>query len=91
MFEAKISPVEPKWVLPLFGPCDKHLRTICDTLDVEVTHHDGEIRVTGEETAVALATDVLEQLKSLVQRQGEVEADEVSNILSRVTGDESYA
>lgn len=91
MFEATISLVEPQLILPLFGACDQHLRKIRETLDVDITHREGEIHVAGEEQAVTLATDALEQLKSLVQHRGEVAEDDVAAVLADVTGDKTLA
>ncbi len=87
MTESTISLVEPNLVLPLFGARDQHIRTIRETLSVDITHRDGEIRVAGEENAVARATEVLEQLKSLAQRSGVVSPDDVQQALARATGD----
>ena len=53
---------------------------------VEISARDDQIRIQGADGAVARATEVLEQLKSLVHRQGSIEADQVAQILSDVTG-----
>jgi phosphate starvation-inducible PhoH-like protein len=45
--------------------------------------------VAGEEQAVAQATEALERLKMLVERRGEVAADDVSQVLALVTSGES--
>ena len=89
MTESTISPVEPQLVLPLFGVGDQHLRQIRETLRVDITHRDGQIRIAGDEQSVAQATEVLEQLKARVQRTGGVAADDVSKMLASVTGDDS--
>lgn len=91
MPEATITPVGPKLALPLFGANDQHLRKIRETLNVEITHRDGEIRVAGEATAVTQATEVLKQLKSQAERQGTVAPDDVLRALSQYTGDDSLA
>ena len=57
MTEATIVLDDPQRVLSLFGPRDQHLRAIRETLGVTVLHRDGEIRVAGEEGAVAKAKD----------------------------------
>ena len=75
----------------MFGARDQHLRRIRDTLGVDITHRDGTIRVAGDQDAVAQATEILEQLKSLVQRSGVVDPDDVSKAIARATGDESHA
>ncbi|MAG93794.1 MAG: phosphate starvation-inducible protein PhoH [Planctomycetaceae bacterium] len=91
MTESTISHVEPDVVLPLFGVQDQHLRTIRETLGVNITHRDGEIRVAGEENPVAQATEILQQLKAQVERRGNVAADDVIQAMARVTGDQAQA
>ena len=91
MFEATISLVDTKSLLELFGARDKHLRKIRDALDVDITHRNGEIRVAGDELAVAQATEALEQLKTLVEKQDALAPDDVAGVLARVTGDETIA
>ena len=86
MFEATISPIDPQRVLSLFGPRDQHLRAIREALGVSVLHRDGEIRISGEEAAVAKATYLFEQLKSIVERAGKLEDDEVSQAIDRAVG-----
>jgi len=86
MTEATLSSLEPKLVLPLFGAQDQHLRRIRQGLGVDITHRDGEIRVSGETSSVSQATMVLEELKSLVERRGVVSPEDVSEALARVCG-----
>jgi len=86
MCEATLSLVEPQLVLSLFGARDQHLRVVRDALGVKITHRDGEVHVSGEEQAVARATEVLEHLKSLAERRGIVTPEDVSEILARVRG-----
>jgi phosphate starvation-inducible PhoH-like protein len=86
MSESTISLVEPQLVLPLFGPRDQHVRKIREALNVDITHRDGEIRVSGDEGAVTQATEVLEKLKGLVVRRGSVSPDEVGQFLAIAAG-----
>ena len=85
MYEATLTVVEPSLVLSLFGSCDQHLRAVRDALGVTITHRDGEVRVAGDEDAVATATTVLEQLKALAERRGTLASADVSRVLSDVT------
>ncbi|MBI2827481.1 MAG: PhoH family protein [Planctomycetia bacterium] len=87
MTEATISVVDSKALLSLFGTRDQHLRKIRDALSVDISARDDQIRIQGPDTAVARATEVLEQLKSIVHRQGSLEPDEVTRVLSDVTGE----
>ena len=86
MSEATLSLAEPQQALSLFGVRDQHLRAIRDSLGVSITHRDGQIHVVGDDRAVAKATQVLEELKQLVERRGPVGADDVRRVLALVTG-----
>jgi phosphate starvation-inducible PhoH-like protein len=86
MTESNISVVDSKALLSLFGTRDQHLRQIRDTLSVRIFARDDQIHIEGSEDAVAKATDVLEQLKLLVQRQGAISPDDVTRVLAMATG-----
>jgi len=78
--------VDSHRALSLFGARDQHLRAIRETLGVSITHRDGEIRVTGEEAAVARARDALAQLSTQLDEEGVITVDHVSDVLGLVTG-----
>ena len=86
MFEATIPLTNLKSILPLFGPQDQHLRTIRDSLDVQVLHRDGELRIAGDENSVAQATEALVELKAYVEKHGRLAVDEVQRTLDRIRG-----
>ncbi len=86
MSETTIPLVDPHRVLSLFGARDQHLRTIRDTLGVSIVHRDGEIRVAGEEAAVARAASALTQLNSHLDAAGDLSGEHVADVLARVTG-----
>src|SRR5215510_11028439 len=86
MTEATIPLVDSHRALTLFGARDQHLRAIRESLGVAITHRDGEIRVTGEESAVAQATAALTELNSQLDKQGVIGIDHVADILAQVTG-----
>ena len=88
MTEAILSLVEPELVLSLFGACDQHLKTVREALSVSITHRDGEVRVMGDEAAVAGATEVLEQLKAIVERRGALGDHDVVRIIANVVGND---
>lgn len=85
MSEAKLSVVDSKSLLALFGARDQHLRRIREALQVSISARDGQLHIEGDPDAVARATTVLENLQGLVQRYGELSADDVSRALGRVT------
>ncbi|MDP6445053.1 MAG: PhoH family protein [Pirellulaceae bacterium] len=86
MIEATVPLGAPELALPLFGARDQHLHRIRQAFDVDVTHRDGEIRVAGDEQSVSKATEVLEQLKDLVERRGSVDGDDFTRILHEIQG-----
>ena len=62
------------------------MRTIREALGVSITHRDGEIRVTGDEAAVARAREALSQLNTQLDTAGVITSDHVSDVLGLVTG-----
>ena len=88
MIQASIPSVEPRFVLPLFGARDQHLRRLREKFNVDITHRDGEIRVTGEEPSVTQVTKVLEELTSIIRQRGNITPDLFDETIAHVTGDE---
>lgn len=86
MNEATLSLGEPSLILSLFGARDQHLRALREALGVRITHRDGQVYVSGEGQAVALATEALEQLKTMAERKGALAAEDVAGVVARVTG-----
>ncbi len=70
MSESTLAVHSPDEILALFGARDQHLRTIRRLFDVNITHRQGEIRVSGEQEAVAQTTRVLQRLRDLSLRKG---------------------
>lgn len=86
MSEANISVVDAKALLTLFGPRDQHLRQIRDALGVRILARDDQIHIEGEPEAVNRATKAIEQLKTMVHRQGDLAPDEVARVLAALNG-----
>jgi phosphate starvation-inducible PhoH-like protein len=89
MSEATIAIADPKALLALFGTRDQHLRKIRESLGVSISSRDDQILVQGEDAAVAHATLIFEQLRTLAKRHGTLLPEEVSQIIARVKGDNS--
>ena len=86
MIEATLPFPRQQDLLVLFGTKDQNLRLLREQLRVNVTHGDGSLVVRGDEPNVHQATDVLEQLKNIVQRSGELSFEETKRVVDRVTG-----
>jgi phosphate starvation-inducible PhoH-like protein len=76
MTEATISSIEPAMVLPLFGAKDQHLRRLRDRFNVNITLRNGQVRIAGEDAAVAQATSAIEQLTAIIRRKGMLSPDD---------------
>jgi phosphate starvation-inducible PhoH-like protein len=87
MTEAFIPLSDSRIIVSLFGTCDQHVRKLRDAFQVDITHRDGKIRVSGSSLDVSKATKALERLKSLLDRQGAVGEADVSQVLGHANGD----
>ncbi|MDO4285523.1 MAG: PhoH family protein [Eubacteriales bacterium] len=65
----------------VFGSGDAYVRKIEQDLAVTIVDRDGFVKVTGEETAVRQAADILRQLAGLSERGTEIEAQNVEYAL----------
>ena len=79
-----LSVVSSKALLTLFGACDQHLRRIRNALGVSVIARDDRIDITGPESDVASATEVLEQLQACANRTGTLSPDDVTRVLAGI-------
>ena len=86
MIEASISQIDPQLVMPLFGVRDQHLKSIRDTLKVDITHKDGELRITGEPENLQAATTVIGHLEAMLRKRGMITPEDVSEVIATVTG-----
>ena len=82
MKETTISVVNSKTLLAVFGIRDQHVRRIREALGVRISARDGRIHVQGEEDSVARATEILEQLQSRAERDGQVADEDVACLLA---------
>ncbi len=88
MTEATISAVEPKLVLPLFGAKDQHLKRLREKFQVSITHRDGKVKISGDDSsAVASATEAVEQLADIVRQRGNLTPDLFNETIARITGE----
>ena len=81
MSEATIEVDDAQTLLSLFGTRDQHLRRIRDSLGVSISARDSRIHVEGDDSGVAAARHVFEELKRLVQRNGSLASEEVTRVL----------
>jgi len=88
MTESTISSIDQEIVLPLFGAKDQHLRRLRERFGVDITHRNGQVRISSEDSvAVSQATEALEQLIEIVRRRGNLSPELYNETIARVTGE----
>src|SRR4051794_17205686 len=86
MIEATIPVGSADELVMLLGASDQHLRRIRDSVPAKISARDGKIHVSGDEQAVLQATEIIEQIKNSVGRDGAVSPEQVTHIIKQVTG-----
>jgi phosphate starvation-inducible PhoH-like protein len=86
MIEATIPVGNADELVLLLGASDQHLRRIRDSVPARITARNGRIHISGEEQAVLQATEIFEQIKSTITRDGELSPEQLSHIIQGVTG-----
>jgi phosphate starvation-inducible PhoH-like protein len=80
--ELSITLENPQKAAALFGPADRHLKMIRDTLGVQVFARSGQVKLTGPAKGVSRAAAVLQRLDRALRREAHVTADAVAEAIS---------
>jgi phosphate starvation-inducible protein PhoH and related proteins len=86
MIEATIPVGTPDEMVLLLGASDQYLRRIRDSVPAKISARNGKIHVSGDEQAVFQATEIIEQLKTTVGREGSVSPEQVTQIIQQIVG-----
>jgi phosphate starvation-inducible protein PhoH and related proteins len=86
MIEATIPVGSADELVMLLGTSDQHLRRIRDSVPAKISARDGKIHVSGDEQAVLQATEIIEQIKNTLTRDGGLSTEQVTHIIKQVTG-----
>ena len=81
MTEATISFTDPGQILILFGARDQHLRHVRDSIGVDVTLKGDEVRLLGDDTQVKRGLEVFQELRSIVETEGQLSEEDVTHVL----------
>ncbi|MBX3442492.1 MAG: PhoH family protein [Planctomyces sp.] len=79
----------PEDARALFGAQDVFLRQIRDALGVSILLRGDSLNLEGDEPHLGQAKEILEELLQLVRRQGFLKDEDVSRVLTRVSGEVS--
>jgi phosphate starvation-inducible protein PhoH and related proteins len=86
MIEATIPVGQADELVLLLGASDQHLRRIRESVPAKISARNGKIHISGEEQAVLQATEIFEQIKTTIVRDGAVSPEQLSLIIQQVTG-----
>jgi phosphate starvation-inducible PhoH-like protein len=86
MIEATIPVGNADEMVLVLGASDQHLRRIRDSVPAKISARNGKIHVTGDEQAVLQATEIIEQVKTAITRDGVVTPEQLTHIIQQVTG-----
>ncbi len=86
MIEATIPVGDADELVLLLGASDQHLRRIRESVPAKISARNGKIHVSGDEQAVLQATEIIEQIKNTVGREGALSPEQVAHIIKQVTG-----
>jgi phosphate starvation-inducible protein PhoH and related proteins len=84
MIEATIPVGDAEDLVLLLGVSDQHLRRIRDSVPAKISARNGKIHVSGDERAVLQATEIIEQIKTAVGREGSLAPEQVNHIIQQV-------
>jgi phosphate starvation-inducible PhoH-like protein len=81
MAEATLAFPDHDQIRTLFGPRDEHLRQVREFLGIGVVLRGDELKLTGDEDHVQQGLRVFEELRGLVQKQGQLSDEDVGRVL----------
>lgn len=82
MPEATIEFADHDQIRTLFGARDEHLRQVREFLGIDVVLRGDEIRLRGDEDHVRQGLQVFQELRGIVERQGQLSDDDVVRVLN---------
>jgi phosphate starvation-inducible PhoH-like protein len=89
MFEATLPFSRQFDAIALFGAQDQNLRLMREQLEVSIVLRDGMLHVTGDESIVADATQVLERMKDVLQHRGVLTIEDTRQVMTTVLGNQT--
>ena len=71
----------------LFGPADSHLRIIEDSFEVKTVIRNDTIKISGDEIKIALAKEILHEMKQTLGRKGSINLKDVKQLIEIISVD----
>jgi len=73
--------------LELFGPADKHLRILQDTMGVKIIARQDKIIITGKNQDVTRAAEIIDRMQKRLIKRGSLNDKDVGEIMSQMVND----
>ena len=86
MSDVTIEQINPSLLLPLFGARDQHLRRLREFFQVEISHRNGTISISGDAEKANQAAEVIQRLKRFVEKHGGLTPEAFDQTMTQVTG-----
>ncbi len=86
MSQATISFANPQQIRFLFGAHDTYVRRLRDSIGVEVVLRGDEVRLHGSEDQIELGRQIVEELRTIIERQGYLRESEFQRVLGDFVG-----
>lgn len=87
MSEATISFADHDQIRTLFGARDRYLRQVRDQVGIDVVVRGDELRLQGSDEQIRRGLEVLDELRSIIERTGRLKDEEVERVLGIRGGD----
>ncbi|NOX57054.1 MAG: PhoH family protein [Planctomycetes bacterium] len=85
MSQATISFADPEQIRFLFGAQDEYLRRLRDSIGVEVVLRGDELRLHGSQAQIELGRQVVEELRTIIEKKGFLHESEFQRVLGDAT------
>jgi len=82
MSEATISFADHDQIRTLFGARDEFLHRVRDSIGIDVVVRGDELRLRGDQSRIERGLKVFHELRAIVEKQGQLQATEVSRVLA---------
>ena len=83
MSEGRVQFRNHEDVRSLFGVRDKNLRRLRDVLHIEVVLRGDELHLHGEQAQVDLGTEIVSDLRAIIERTGQLDDDDLNRAIHR--------
>lgn len=82
VIEKNMEITDMETAMNLFGHCDQNVRILEDALDVKITNRENEIKISGFETKVDEALEIIRKLMGIIEQGETITTQNVNYLIS---------